>query len=256
MSTRASDKVRNSSRRAGGRHPECATVQDRSKRERTTNLVWAVVIIGLLAAIAVAVGKSLSSDDPGTVTANVVPANIEAGAFSVGDSDAPVTVDLHYDYMCPACGVFEATNVEDLTRLIEDGTVRVQLHVMSFLDEQSQGTEYSTRAGNAYAAVVNGAPDRVWDFHSALYANQPAEGTGGLSDSQIAVIATGVGVPADVVDTFTDGTYHGWVATSTQDAFDAGVRSTPTVTINGAEFTGNWAAPGELATAIEAEARA
>jgi protein-disulfide isomerase len=125
---------------------------------------------------------------------------------------------------------------------------------MSFLDEQSMGTDYSTRAGNAYAAVVNGAPDKAWDFHNALYAHQPREGTEGLSDAHIADIATDVGVPASVVDTFTDGTYRGWVAQSTQDAFDAGVESTPTVKINGAEFTGDWATPGELTEAIEAAA--
>lgn len=69
-------------------------------------------------------------------------------------------------------------------------------------------------------------PDKVWDFHNALYVNQPREGTEGLSDVQIADIATGVGVPADVADTFTEGTYR------------------------------DWAAPGDLAKAVEAAAAA
>jgi protein-disulfide isomerase len=89
-----------------------------------------------------------------------------------------------------------------------------------------------------------------------LYANQPREGTEGLSDAQIADIATQVGVPADVADTFTEGTYRDWVAQNTQDAFETGVDSTPTVKVNGVEFTGNWAAPGELAKAVEAAAAA
>lgn len=152
--------------------------------------------------------------------------------------------------------MFEATNVGDLNRLVADGTARVDLRVMSFLDKRSMGTGYSTRAANAYAAVVNGAPDKVWAFHNALYVNQPREGTEGLSDAQIAGIATGVGVPAKVADTFTDGTYRDWVAQNTQDAFETGVDSTPTVKINGAVFTGEWAAPGELAKAVEAAAAA
>jgi protein-disulfide isomerase len=229
----------------------------RPKRRRTlVNAIGAGVIIGLLVAIAVVVGRSMASDDGPVVTGKVVvPAHTAAGTFSVGDRDAPVTLDLHYDYMCPACGAFEATNGEDLSRLVSDGTARVRLHVMSFLDEQSGGTEYSTRAANAYAAVADAAPGQVWAFHNALYAHQPHEGSQGLSDAQIAAIATDVGVPSRVVETFTDGTYRGWVAQSTQDAFAVGVNSTPLVAINGVVFAGNWAAQGELARAIQAAAR-
>jgi protein-disulfide isomerase len=228
----------------------------RQKRQRkVAYAVGIVVILGLVAAIAVAVGRSLSSDDSGGVTGKVVvPANIEAGAFSVGDTDAPVTLDLYYDYMCPACGAFESTNAEDLSRLIDQGTIHVNLHVMAFLDEQSQGTEYSTRAGNAYATVVDAAPDKVWTFHNALYTNQPHEGTEGLSDDQIASIALRAGVPADVVENFTRGVHRGWVAQSTQQAFDAGITSTPTVKLNGDMFTGDWSTPGELTEAIETAA--
>jgi len=232
-----------------------ATQRPRSKRRRAlVNAVGAGVIIVLLVAIAVVVGRSMANDAPVVTGKVVVPAHTSAGTFSVGDRDAPVTLDLHYDYMCPACGAFEATNAEDLSRLVGDGTVRIRLHVMSFLDEQSGGTEYSTRAGNAFAAVADAAPAQVWAFHNALYAHQPHEGSQGLSDTQIAAIANDVGVPSRVVDTFTDGTYRGWVAQSTQDAFAAGVHSTPTVVINGVAFAGNWAAPGELARAIEAAA--
>lgn len=227
----------------------------RKKRQReVAYVVGIVVILGLVAAIAVAVGRSLGSGDDGTTGKVVAPANIEAGAFSVGDADAPVTLDLYFDYMCPACGAFESTNAEDLSRLIDQGMVRVNLHVMAFLDEQSHGAEYSTRAGNAYATVVDAAPDKVWAFHTALYANQPNEGTEGLSDDQIASVAVRAGVPADVVKSFTEGVHRGWVAQSTQQAFDAGVTSTPTVKLNGDMFTGDWSTPGELTQAIETAA--
>ncbi|QMW67682.1 DsbA family protein [Mumia sp. ZJ1417] len=249
MSTLARDKSRQM------RAARAAELARKTRQRKVAKIVGILVILGLMAAIAIAVGRSLASDDSGDVTGKVVvPANVETGAFSVGDTDAPVTLDLYYDYMCPACGAFESTNAEDLSRLIDQGTIRVNLHVMAFLDEQSQGTEYSTRAGNAYAAVVDAAPDRVWAFHNGLYANQPHEGTEGLNDDQIASIALRAGVPADVVENFTEGVHRGWVAQSTQEAFDAGVTSTPTVKLNGDMFTGDWSAPDELTKAIETAA--
>lgn len=244
--------------REKSRQMRAARAAELARKKRQRNFAYGVgivVILGLVAAIAIAVGRSLGSGDGGGATGKVVaPANIEAGAYSVGDADAPVTLDLYYDYMCPACGAFESANAEDLSRLIDQGTIRVNLHVMAFLDEQSQGTEYSTRAGNAYAAVVNAAPDQVWAFHNALYANQPDEGTEGLSDDQIASIAVRAGVPADVVEKFTDGVHRGWIARSTQDAFDAGVTSTPTVKLNGDMYNGDWSTPSELTKAIESAA--
>jgi len=230
----------------------------REKRRRTiVRVIGGVVILGLVAAIVFAVAKAVSKDDdkPAATGEVVAPANVEkSGGFVVGDADAPVTLELYYDYMCPACGAFEATNGDELSRLIDEGTLKVDLRVMAFLDEQSQGTEYSSRAANAYATVVDADPDHAWDFHAALYANQPTEGTKGLTDGEIADLATGAGVPASVADTFTDGTHRGWVAQMTQDAFAAGVQSTPTVKLDGQVYTGDWSKAGELTKAIEAAA--
>jgi protein-disulfide isomerase len=234
------------------RAARAAELAREQRRHRTFRVMGLIVIIGLLTAIAFAVARSVTSDDGREATGRVVvPANVRDMSFAVGEKDAPVTLDLYYDYMCPACGAFEHTNSADLSRLIEDGALRVNLHVMSFLDPMSQGTEYSTRAANAYATVVDRAPARVWDFHTALYENQPAEGTEGLSDDEIAEIATTAGVPSRVADTFTDGVHRGWIVQSTQAANDAGVNRTPTVTINGQVFTGDWATPGAVAEAIE-----
>jgi protein-disulfide isomerase len=185
----------------------------------------------------------------------VVPANANAsGAIPVGEPDAPVTVEIYYDYTCPACGAFETANGGELDRLVEDGTVRVELRPISFLDKASSGTEYSTRAANAFATVADGAPDSAWDFHAALYAHQPAEGSKGLSDDEIAAIAQDAGVPADVIDRFTDGTYTGWVASVTEKAFASGIEGTPTVKIDGEVFTGDVYTVGPLTDAIESAA--
>jgi protein-disulfide isomerase len=156
--------------------------------------------------------------------------------------------------MCPACGRFEAANADELDRLLEKGVARIEMRPIAFLDRASNGTEYSTRTANAIATVADAAPGSVWAFHSALYENQPTESSNGLTDDQIGAIATGAGVPDEVVGRFTADTYRPWVAKVTQQAFDSGVEGTPTVKINGTLFDGDLYTSGPLTKAIEAAA--
>jgi protein-disulfide isomerase len=191
-------------------------------------------------------------DEPTSASGDVVrPANTSDGSIPVGEESAPVTVAIYYDYMCPACGAFEAANGDELDRLLEAGDVRLELRPIAFLDRMSSGTEYSTRSANAIATVANGAPDDVWAFHMALYAKQPEEGSTGLTDEEIAGIATDAGVPQDVVDQFADRTYEPWVASVSQAALDGGVEGTPTVLIDGEQFKGDLYTTGPLTDAIQ-----
>ena len=232
----------------------------KAKQRRIVQVVGGLVILGLVAAIVVAVinatgGSDRDLEEP---TGEVVdPRNLtESGAVPVGSTDAPVTVEIYYDYMCPACGAFEEVNGDELDRLMNEGVARIELRPISFLDEASEGTRYSTRAANAFATVVDTAPDLAWTFHRALYADQPAEGTEGLSDDEIAAIATDSGVSADTVDQFPDGTFEQWVASVTAEAFDSGITGTPTIKIDGEVFQGDPYTLGDLTEAIESAAGA
>jgi protein-disulfide isomerase len=234
-----------------------AAARQQAKRRRVFAVLGGLVILGLVVAIVVAVLNAAGGEDkPSAATGNAAaPRNLTpTGAIPVGSADAAVTVEIYYDYMCPACGKFEAANAAELDRLLEDGTIRVELRPLSFLDKQSSGTEYSTRTANAIATVADAAPEQAWDFHTALYDEQPAEGSRGLTDDQIASIATGAGVPEDVADRIADGTYRSWVAKVTQKAFDTGINQTPTVKINGAVFDGDVFTTGPLTQAIESAA--
>jgi len=227
-----------------------------AKRRRLLTALGGLVIAGLVAAIVVAVVQATSGEDsPSSASGEVVqPANVLEWSIPVGDEAAPVTVAIYYDYMCPACGGFEKANGGEVERLVEEGTARVELRPISFLDGQSRGTEYSTRAGNAIATVADGAPEQVWDFHRALFEAQPEEGTEGLSDEEIAEVATGAGVPAAVVDRFTEDTYEGWIAAATEASGRAGVKGTPTILVDDEAFEGNVYTPGPLTDAIETAA--
>ena len=145
--------------------------------------------------------------------------------------DAP-RVDIYEDFMCPVCGQFEDTNAEDIDALREAGTVAVYYHPLSFLDRYSNGTQFSTRSANAAATVADAAPEAYLDFAHAMYANQPAENTEGLSDEQIEQIAIDAGVPEDVAATLDDGLFTKWVIAATDKANQDGVGGTPTVMVD------------------------
>lgn len=227
-----------------------------AERRRKVLRAGGIVVAALVVAIVAAVVMSLSGgEDAAPAGEVVVPAGATAdGRIAVGQADAPVSVTVFFDYMCPFCGRFEAANSAELDRLVSTGQARLDLRPMSFLDRQSEGARFSTRAANAVATVADGAPDQVWAFHRALFAKQPEEGTTGPSDAELAEIARDAGVPADVVARFEDGEFTGWVADVTQKAFDSGVTGTPTVMIDGHPFTGDLYTDGPLAGAVAAAA--
>lgn len=235
-----------------------ALAQRRSqRRSRWLAGAGGLVILGLLVAIVIAVVNAAGQDDSpenAAPTGDVVaPANATAGgALTVGNADAPVKLEVFLDYMCPYCGRFERANGGEIERLVADGTVRLELYPLSFLDRMSQGTRYSTRTANAMATVADRAPDRLLAFHRALFARQPAEGSRGLTNDEIATLAREAGVPQNVVDEFAARRFEPWVAKSTSAAFDSGITGTPTVKIDGKVFEGDLYKVGPLTDAIVA----
>lgn len=235
-----------------------ATAARRAKsRTRLVAGVGGFVIVGLIVAIAVVLVTSATKTDASN-GANasdtlVTPANAtENGAIAVGQAAAPVKVEIYLDYMCPFCGRFEKANSAEIDRLVGAGKVRLELHPLAFLDEQSNGAQYSTRAANAIATVADRSPASVLAFNAALFTQQPAEGTRGLSDDQIAALAIKAGVPQDVVNAFNERTFQPWIINSTDAALKNGVNSTPTVKINGTVFKGDLYTAGPLTRAVEA----
>jgi protein-disulfide isomerase len=233
-----------------------AAQRRQAKRNRLLAYGGGLVIVGLLVAIVVAVANAVGGPSPAggdTPKTLVAPANATAaGAIMIGDQAAPVKVEIYLDYMCPFCGRFERANAEQLDRLVADGTIRLEVYPMSFLDKASGGTRYSTRAANAMATVADRAPDKVLAFNQALFAQQPQEGSQGLTDARIAELARGAGVPQEVIDNFAARTFEPWIAKLTETAFATGVNSTPTVKINGVVFKGDLLTAGPLAEAIAA----
>ncbi len=124
----------------------------------------------------------------------------EAGVVVVGPDEAP-TVQIWEDYMCPACGSFEAQYGESISEAVEAGDLQVEFHTLNFLNGQSGSGEYSTRALAAIQCVA--AKDSLpvfFDVKNAFFAEQPGEGGGDLSARELADIAESAGANADSVE--------------------------------------------------------
>lgn len=265
------------------------------KDKRTKQLIgWGIVVavVAILAVVALVVTSNIRNNAPvadqGPVPANAnvnggvtLLANSEVAPTEAGTVDAasvpeppktppaeiaapgaeaesgkPVKVVIYIDFICPVCKNFEEQFNEQLTSLRNEGKISVEYRPLGFLDNRSS-TNYSSRAANAAACVVNGSPEKYADFVNALFADQPAEGTAGISDDDLKKMATEVGA-ASIDSCVEDKTYRPYVKYSTKLAASIGVTGTPTVLVDGKQWGKGDSAqtpfPEFLKAAIDAKA--
>jgi protein-disulfide isomerase len=193
--------------------------------------------VGLtLLALVIAIGASVQSsrDTTGDSAPQAPRGVVDRYAVPFGGGDSPkVVVDVYEDFMCPFCGQLEAGSAALVQEYADQG-VQFRYRVISFLDRASS-TRYSTRAMNAYAAVLDVAgPEVAKKFHDALYAQQPKEGSAGLSDDDLVQLAIAAGADADAVEKpIRDLAFEQWVKNATDAASRAKVTGTPTVVVDG-----------------------
>jgi protein-disulfide isomerase len=249
-------------RREAARKEAARLAAKQASVERRNKLIIAavsVVVVALVAVAGVFIWRAsqltLLSDFEGTRPAD----SSDTGGITFGEdlvagttTEGAPEVQIYVDFMCPICGAFDQVNREDLRTMLADGDATVAIHPLNFLDQLSNGTNYSTRAANAFATVASDSPEQALDYLEALFDNQPAENTEGLPDDQLASIAVDVGVPQEVADTIADGTYSEWVAVASDQARNDSVTGTPSIFIDGDRWGQNseWQEPGAFYDAV------
>ena len=211
-------------------------MREQQRRERRRSFAIVGSVVAVLAIIGGLTWFAISREDTSgeKVAAGDTPAGVEGYNVVVGDSDAPTTLTFYEDPQCPACRDFEAQVNDAVKAGIADGKVKVEYHIVSFLDRSSPN-EFSSRAANALYVVANAAgPDAFKTFHDLLYANQPQEGTAGPENDQLVAWAVQAGAKeADVRPGIEDGEYDQFVVNSTDAWSKDGYNSTPTVLVDG-----------------------
>ena len=209
------------------------------RESRRRSLAVSSAVVAVLVVVVAAFVLVRTSGREAASSGGATPANVTAaGGIVVGRASAPVTLVAYEDFQCPVCAQFESLNAAQLGRWIADGTVKVEYRPIAFLD-RSSADEYSTRALNAAAAVADSAPAAFAAFHTALFAQQPAEGGPGLSDARLVELAEAAGAPRAAVErAVRDRTYEAWTRRVTEASSKAGVTGTPTVQVDGTTLDG------------------
>ncbi|WP_395401668.1 DsbA family protein [Arthrobacter sp. UC242_113] len=205
-------------------------------------------------------GNEVAKTDAASVNVADIPSPAASAPATVtapgaeAEKGKPVKVVLYIDFICPVCKNFEATYNETMTKLRDEGKITVEYRALGFLDTRST-TNYSSRAANAAACVVNESPEKYAAFVDTLFANQPAEGGAGLSDDELKKLATDVG--AKSIDSCVENkTYRPWVKYATQEAAAIGVSGTPTVLVDGKQWGKGDSAQAEFPAFVEAAIKA
>jgi protein-disulfide isomerase len=220
--------------------------------------IWvtiAVVVALVLVAVLVVTLNNQAAPKPLPTEVNPPSASnidTETGAILVGEGED--RLDTYVDFMCPVCNQFEQVYGAEIEGLVDDGSITLGIHPISILDRLSNGTQFSTRSANAAYCVAEADPDASLPFLQAMFENQPAENTDGLTNNEILEIAAGVGVTG-IDSCVNDGSFAGFVTAMTEQTpvqpGQSGI-ATPTVAVNGEVISNSDLPPaGALATLFE-----
>jgi protein-disulfide isomerase len=211
-------------------------------------------------------GILLTGDGTGNIVAVPTAAIPAKGTPVPTDPTAyPDTVNIvtYIDYFCPVCQAFEQANGEQLNNWVASGVATLEVHPIAILDNRSMGTRYASRAANAMACVAEFQPSVFVQASTAMYANQPPEGTAGLTNNEITDVLTQGGVTApEVASCVADERFKQWVTAATQrtgsgplpNAEIPAVTGTPTVLVNGYQYPGSITDASEFAQFVGAVA--
>ncbi|MET1037666.1 MAG: thioredoxin domain-containing protein [Aeromicrobium sp.] len=232
------------------------------------------VVVALIVAVAVVLATLDGDDEPAASPSSSAPPTSPTAPASPGATDdvpaeqSPVpagvtddfgivhrpgtggadriTVVLYEDFLCPACGAFEAAAGDFLRDAADDGEISIEYRPFAFL-HQASTNDYAARAWNA-AACVNDAsgPDAFTAFHDLLFQNQPLEGGDGPEDAELVDLAEQAGVTG-IDACIGEQTFTPWVEAALDRGRDDGVSGTPTVRIDGQDVAG----PGNTIAGVE-----
>jgi len=246
-------KVNKQERREAAREQARKLREAQKRREKRNRLLIIAGVIVFIAIVAAALYSIISSanrsplESVGAEPAGVTETGaIQVGADGVGSANegAP-EIDVYLDYLCTHCWTFETVNGTALDELAANGEATVNYYPITYIT----ASDFNLRASNAVGEVATQSPEHFTDFNAQLFAAQGEGGATPLSDDQIADVAREVGISDEVIESFADGRYNEWVQGVTEQARRDDVRGTPTILIDGEEFTG-WQQDGALAQAV------
>jgi protein-disulfide isomerase len=166
-----------------------------------------------------------------------------------GSTDPKAVVSFYEDFQCPHCAAFEKQFGPTINKLIDTGAIAADYHMVAILNSAAND-DYSTRAANAAYCVADADTSPTKDafrrYHTALFTQQPAEGSPAPGDTALIETARQAGVVGSVPDCVNSGRNNEMVdglAEATK------ISATPTIRINGEDY--QYSKPDALVAQIK-----
>jgi protein-disulfide isomerase len=217
------------------------SVQASNKRLIIIAVGVAVLVAGLMVVLSVI--------DSGGGASQETFAGIPQNGTTLGEEDAPVTIQVYEDFQCPACAQFERDTLPEV--VVRPGDAKLVSETLTFLGPDS------VTAGRA--AIAAGGQDRYWQYAHLLFENQGAENSGYATDEFLRDLAEqteGLDVRQWQEDR-SAGFVDDELASVQQRASEDGISATPTLVVSGpnGERTLQGAVPFEEVEAAVEEVR-
>jgi protein-disulfide isomerase len=202
----------------------------RRKSDNNNIGIWIVgvsVVVVLVVVLAVAF-----SSRPAAISVETpdLPAELLVGT-TMGNPDAPVTIQAWEDFMCPACRQWTATIEPQLVdEYIKSGQVKLEFRQFP-LSVHAPGANMG-----AMASLCAADQEAFWPYHNRLFPAQD-QGQAGFTIDALVGYADELGLDSRaLLDCMSSQKYRDEVAASGSEALAMGLNATPSVLVNGEQL--------------------
>lgn len=148
----------------------------------------------------------------------------------IGNPQAPVTIEVWFDYQCPFCKRLEENTLPALIKdYVQSGKAKIIFKDFAFVGPDSRTASLIARA------VWDAAPDKFYAYHQAVFARQDSENSGwGSQEDLLSLVQTIPGLDSGLVKSLLDAknnTYQSAIDSDLDTAKKLGLRSAPTIII-------------------------
>jgi protein-disulfide isomerase len=228
--------------------------QKRRRAQLRQRLILFLIIGGVaLVILALAIGPTIrdSTAPVGEINQITPVPRPMAEGRSMGDPNAPITMEVYSDFQCSACSIF-AQQVEPqvVEQYVETGQVYIIYRQFPILD---RGTNESRQSANASMCAAE--QDRFWDYHDMLFANFRGVNAGSFTERRLIAFAEALDMD---VEAFTaclrENRHQDVIAEDVTMGQQLGITGTPSVFVNGTQVAPGFVPTFEqLQEAFEAE---
>ena len=224
----------------------------RNQAQRSRLMIIGLIVIGaLLLVFAVAASQKKSVENIVTVTPASLP---NPNGLTLGDPNAPVSIEVFEDFQCPACQYF-SDSIEPLIvqYLVTPGKATYTFYNYPFIDGKGAGNGGESDQ-SANASMCANEQGKFWEMHSIIYANWNGENQGGLSNVRLEAMAESIGLDMTSFNNCFDANkYQDEIQAGFEYGDNIGVSGTPSVFVNGVKVgeAGKIATYQQIAEAVE-----